>query len=48
VLMPPHPVTSRPVGFTHLSQAILEENTDDSVLAHTKGRERNLLVGTQI
>jgi hypothetical protein len=31
-----------------LSQVIIEENPDGSMPAHTKGREGNLPVGTQI
>jgi hypothetical protein len=30
------------------SQVILAENPDGSMVAHTKGHEGNLLVGTQI
>jgi hypothetical protein len=33
-------------GFTHLSQVIQVENPDDSMLAHMKGRDGNLLVRT--
>jgi hypothetical protein len=32
----------------HLSQVILVENPNGSMLAHTKGREGNLLIETQI
>jgi hypothetical protein len=31
-----------------LSRVILEENPDGLITAHMKGREENLLVGTQI
>jgi hypothetical protein len=45
-LMPP--VKFRLGGFTQLSRIILAENSDGSVPAHMKGREGNLMVGTQI
>jgi hypothetical protein len=45
---PPPAIKSRPGGFTHLSWVILAENQDSSMLGHTKGREENLPVMTQI
>jgi hypothetical protein len=38
----------RPGGFTRLSRIILVENSDGLMLVCIKGREGNLLVGTQI
>jgi hypothetical protein len=45
--MPPQ-IKFEPSGFMRLSQVILAENPDGSKVAHTKGREGKLLVGTQI
>jgi hypothetical protein len=47
-LRPPPPMNSGPGDFTHLSRVILVENLDGSIPAHTKGREGNLSVRTQI
>jgi hypothetical protein len=46
--MPPPPIKSKLGGFKLLPWVILAENPDGSVLAHMKGHEGNLLVGTQI
>jgi hypothetical protein len=46
--MPPTPIKFGPGGFTHLSQVIIAENPDGSMLVHTGGHQGNLLDGTQI
>jgi hypothetical protein len=45
-LMYPPAIRSGPGGFTRLYRVILVENLDGSMLAHKKGREGNLPVGT--
>jgi hypothetical protein len=46
--LPPSSVKSELGGFTRLSQVILAEYSNGSMLAHMKGCEGNLSVETQI